>query len=150
MSKGECMSILIGLMMSSAIILLYRGIQRIRTPGYEQHLMPFGPLTLPDARTRYERLVRPLALRCANFSLLRGLSDSELIAQQLDYAGNPSGITAHEFYGVQVYGLVAGLIIGLPLLQLSVLFTFVLPILGFYYPRLWLRGKLRRRQHAIT
>src|SRR5689334_1693133 len=106
------MSFLIGLMMSIALLMLYRSVVRLRTPGYEEQLMPFGTVRPVQQRTRYERLVRPWALRLADFSLLQGLSEPEKIAHQLDYAGNPGGITAHEFYGVQVYGLVAGLGIG--------------------------------------
>ena len=148
------MSFLIGLMMSIALLMLYRSVVRLRTPGYEEQLMPFGTARPVQQYTRYERLVRPWALRLADFSLLQGLSEPEKIARQLDYAGNPGGITAHEFYGVQVYGLVAGLAIGslwlLLGLPFGVLLLFLLPIFGFYYPRLWLRGKVRRRQHAIT
>jgi tight adherence protein C len=150
------MSTLIGLMFSVAVTMLLAGVRRIRTPGLEAHLAPFGETRGdPRPRTRYERLVRPLALRLADgFGLLRGLSDPAQLSQQLDDAGNPRGITAHEFYGVQVYALLAGLLIGvvwmLLELPLAPFVVVLLPIGGFYYPRLWLRGRVRRRQHLIT
>lgn len=150
------MSIIIGVITAGILIMLLLGLQRLRIPGYETQLSPFGePQEQPAERTAYERRVRPLAVWLAkNVDVLRGMSDPVKIAQKLNYAGNPSGITANEFYGVQLYTCFAGLIvslaylyIGLPLAQVVII---LLPIGGFFYPVLWLRGKVRRRQHAIS
>jgi tight adherence protein C len=150
------MSALIGLMFSVAVSLLISGVRRIRVPGYEEQLVPYGaPSGSPGPRTRYQRWVRPTALRLADgFRLLRGLSDSASIARKLDYAGNPGGMTAHEFYGVQVYWACAGLVVGLLLvvfgLPFSELLMLLLPLAGFFGPLLWLRGRAKRRQRTIS
>jgi tight adherence protein C len=149
------MSILLGLLLTIAIWLFYQGFQRIRTPGYEAYLARFSLFRpKPRPRTRYERWVKPFALRLANFSLLRVLTDLQKVGQQLNYAGNPAGMTAHELYGAQVFGAIVGLVIGLAWASLGLPFSqfalFLLPIGGFYYPSLWLRGRVQRRQRAIT
>lgn len=149
------MSVLIGLMFTIAVELLFAGMRRIRTPGVELELIRFGNIRPAGPRTRYQRWVRPLALRFANsFGLLRGLMDPAKIGQQLEYAGSPHGITAHEFYGIQLYGAFIGFLagwfwflIGLPLRPLALV---GLPIVGFFLPRLWLRRRVRRRQHAVS
>ena len=150
------MSVVIGLMISIAVTMLIGGVRRIRTPGFESQLAPFGELVADNRpRTRYERWVRPSALRLADaVGVFRGLTDPVKISRQLDYAGNPFGIHAHEFYGSQIFGALVGLIIALIWLVLGLPFgemlVLLLPIGGFFYPQLWLRGKARRRQHQIA
>jgi tight adherence protein C len=149
------MSVVIGLMFTIAIQMFIAGYRRIRTPGYEAQLEAIIAARQQRPRTRYERLVRPLALRLADsFGALRGLSDPVQLARQLDYANHPAGLTAHELYGVQLYFALVGLLtgglwfyLGMPFGPIALL---SLPIAGFYAPRLWLRGKVRRRQRAIT
>lgn len=101
------------------------------------------------------RRVRPYALRLArNVTALRGLTDFEQTARMPDYAGNPAGMTVHEFHDVQLYGGLAGLLIGgvwfALELPLGAILLVILSPGGFFYPLLWLRGRVRQRQHAIT
>ena len=144
------MSVLIGAMMSIAILMLYHNILRMRTPGYDEQLAPFGLPQVVVVQTRYERLVRPMALRLSQVGLLRTFTDPQQIGRQLDYAGNPADITPDEFYGVQMFGLVVGLLFGLILLPLAVFPLLFAPIVGYLYPRFWLRRLVQRRQKAIT
>ncbi|MBC8161318.1 MAG: type II secretion system F family protein [Roseiflexaceae bacterium] len=150
------MSALIGLMFSVALVMLVAGVRRVRVPGYETHTAPYAtPQLSSGPRTRYQRFVRPSALKLADHvGILRGMTDSEKIATQLDYAGNPGGITAHEFYGIQMFSLIACAIAGGLWMGLGLPFgppvLVLMPVFGFVYPQLWLRGKVRRRQRAIT
>lgn len=149
------MSVLIGLMFSISVTMLFSGIRRIKTPGFEEQLAPFGAARDEAPRTRYERWIRPAARWFAeHFTALRGLTDPVKTSQRLDYAGNPANMSVDEFYGMQVYftliGLVLGtlmLLSGLPFSQFGIL---LLPLVGFFLPQLWLRGKVKRRQHAIS
>jgi tight adherence protein C len=149
------MSVLIGLMFSLSVTMLIGGIRRIRVAGFEEQLAPFGGMPEATARTRYERWVRPVALRLAeHVSLLRGLTDPVKTAQRLDYAGNPGNLTTDELYGVQLCGTLAGLLLGTLLLASGLPFSqfgiLLLPLTGFLLPQLWLRRKVRQRQHAIS
>jgi tight adherence protein C len=149
------MSLLIGLLLTVALLTLFDGIRRVRVSGYAGALQPYGGARgAQRPRTRYERWVRPFARRLSGFGLLRVLVDTPRIERELVYAGNPAGMDADEFYGVQVYGALVGLLVG-ALWLLSGLFfgayaLALLPIAGFYYPRLWLSGRVKRRQAAIT
>lgn len=150
------MSILIGIIVSIAVSMLISGVRRIRTPGYAAQLLPFGELS-SDAgpRTLYGRTLRPLALRLGrDFGVLQGFVDGAKVARQLNYAGNPGGIDAQELYGIQVCGAVGGLLFGVMLLSLGFPFAkilmIVLPVVGFLYPQLWLSGKVKQRQRAIS
>jgi tight adherence protein C len=142
---------LIGLMLSFSVALLYNGIQRIRTPGYAAQLAAFSSkreTTKP--LTSYERWVRPYALRLADkVDLLRGFTDYPSVARQLDYAGNPLGMTPHEFYGVQLFSTLVTLFIGVLWFVGIGSIALILPIVGFIFPHLWLRGKAKERQEAI-
>ncbi|MCU0495378.1 MAG: type II secretion system F family protein [Chloroflexaceae bacterium] len=150
------MSAIIGLLVTVIALLFYQGYQRIRTPGYEAYLAPFGGnIGLERPNTRYERWVRPLALWFSdNLGFLRVFTDFQKVAKQLDYAGNPRGMTPREFYGVQVYGGLAGLLVGFLWLQLGLPFgvaaLVLLPLFGYAYPAMWLKGKVKRRQQAIS
>jgi tight adherence protein C len=150
------MSLLIGLMAATAVLLLFYGVRAVRAPGYEAALARFGTATASyGPRSRFNRLVRPAARVLArHVTIFRILSDDVKVQRRLDYAGNPHQLTPFEFYGLQVYGATAGLavaflwtLIGLPG---GTLFMLALPFLGFFYPVLWLRGKARKRQAAIT
>ncbi|HEU4324273.1 MAG TPA: type II secretion system F family protein [Roseiflexaceae bacterium] len=150
------MSAVIGMMMSLAVLLLFSGVQRIRAPGIREQIAQYGEAQRASApQSRYERWVRPLALRLAGgFTMLRGLTDPQQTARQLVYAGSPRGIGEHEFYGVQVYGGLAGLVAGVVWLYgglpLGPFALILLPIGGFCWPLLWLRVQVKRRQQAIS
>jgi len=71
--------------------------------------------------------------------------------RRLRSAAYPEGVTADEMLGLIVLGAFIGLLFGLVLnlrLQfgLIVLFTFGV---GIYWPMLWVRGRIRRRQDEI-
>lgn len=75
------------------------------------------------------------------------------IEKKLLYAGSPSDLTAPEFIGLQEVAAVAFFGFGLLLWQtVSLLFPWVLAfgLLGWFYPWIWLRDQLTKRQHAMT
>lgn len=150
------MSALIGMMFTVAVLMLFSGVQRIRSTGLESQLAPYADANGDNGpRTRYARWVRPLALKFADgFGVFRGILDQNKIARQLDFAGNPGGMTAHEFYGVQLYAALVGLIVGVIWLYsglpLGAFALILLPLGGFFWPSFWLRGKVKKRQHAIS
>lgn len=147
---------LISFLVATAVSLLIAGVLRLRTPGYEGQLLRYREeKNTPVQVTRYERWVRPVALWLAlEFPLLRGPANLKKVAQQLDYAGNPRGITADELYGLQLLGALVGLLAGayalVLRLPLSVVIATVCCAAGSYAPRLWLRSRVRRRQQAIS
>ncbi|NJM05290.1 type II secretion system F family protein [Candidatus Gracilibacteria bacterium] len=150
------MSILFGIVVSSIVSLLISGIRRVRTPGYELQIAQFGTgQANAERRTFYQRTLRPLALALAdNITVLRPFVTFATVAKRLDYAGNPGGIGAHELHGLQILGMLTGLAIGLLLTVLGIPFgqfaLILLPLGGFVYPLLWLRGKANKRQRTIS
>lgn len=149
-------NVLLSLGISLALVLLWRGIRLIRVQGYQAQLVPFGAQQAGTAaRTRYQRFVRPAALWLADhISLLRSFTDFARIAQQLNYAGNLHRVTPREIHGVQLYGGLAGLLIGSVWSVLGLPFGIVLLVVlslgGFYAPLAWLHLAVKRRQNAIT
>lgn len=150
------MSTLIGMMFSIAVTMAFAGVRRLRTPGYQGYIAAYGELSGDNGpKSFYGRWIKPSALKLARmFGSLRNSSSQTDVLKQLDYAGNPGNITPDELFGTQLFGATIGLIIGglwhyigLPF---GAIFFLLLPIVGFMYPRLWLRGKVRRRQHAIS
>lgn len=145
------MSALVGFMLSTAVVLLYNGIQRIRTPRFNAHLTTLGTQSIREPQTFYERRMRPILRFLADrVHLLRGFTDQTKIAQQLDYAGNPSDITPREFYGVQLVSLLGGFGFSLLWVQRIPVAILILPIVGFYYPLLLLKKQAKQRQWEIT
>lgn len=146
------MSVLISLMLSMSVLILYSGVTRILTPGYEAQLARFGNQKKKNAPANsYERWVRPYAIPMANrVGLLRWLTDYEKVERRLNYAGNPLKMTPHEFYGVQIYSIFGGLLFGLAWYNFLPIGVMLFPIIGFFYPYLWLRSKAAERQRSIT
>ncbi len=113
------------------------------------------------------KLLRPLA-RWVAF-LLGGISARIELAQgraaeksylvrpriwaerRLRSAAYPEGVTADEMLGLIVLGAFIGLLLGLALnlrLQFGLIVLFTLGV-GIYWPILWVRGRIRRRQDEI-
>ncbi|NOK62647.1 MAG: Pilus assembly protein TadC [Chloroflexi bacterium AL-W] len=146
------MSVLISLMLSMSVLILYSGIVRILTPGYEAQLARFGNQKKKDKPTNsYERWVRPYAVPLANrVGVLRWLTDYDKVGRRLNYAGNPLKMTPHEFYGVQIYSIFGGFLFGIAWFNFFPIGVALFPIVGFFYPYLWLRSKAQERQRTIT
>ena len=146
------MSALISLMLSTSVLLLYSGIIRIVTPGYQAHLARFGNQTKDTKpKNAYERWIRSYALVLADrVGVLRGLTNYDQNARLLNYAGNPLKITPHEFYGIQLCSIFGGLLFGLAWSGFFPVGLLIFPIIGFFYPTFWLKGLAQKRQRAIT
>lgn len=75
------------------------------------------------------------------------------ITRWLVMAGNPSELVAPEFIGLQEVAVVFFTFFGL-FLTLTVgmdwYYDFGFILLGWYYPWIWLRDQVKKRQHAIT
>jgi tight adherence protein C len=71
-------------------------------------------------------------------------------------AGNPYGMHAREFYGVRV--LLLFISIGLAILlfypngftNAELLYLLLFMLIALYFPRLWLRSKIRQRQNELS
>jgi tight adherence protein C len=151
--------IVLSLGSSLALVLLWRGIRLIRVHGYQAQLAPFGTQQpgASDTRRFVGKILlwRPAAWWLADhLPWLRRLVDEARVERQLTYAGRCYGLTAHELYGIQLYYMLIGLLVGglYGLLQLpfEIVPLIVLPLVGFWGPRGWLRHATRQRQQAIT
>lgn len=75
------------------------------------------------------------------------------IARWLTMAGNPSEIIAPEFIGLQEVSIVSFTIMGLffwATVDLPPIYVSGFPVLGWYYPWIWLRDQVTKRHHKIT
>jgi tight adherence protein C len=152
-------SVLIGLAalfvwMAFAPASVKRGVQE-RVEGY---LKREKVLREPEMQQSFFRRVILPALR----GILRFLGrlmpqrNVELTRQMLIYAGQPAGLTPLDYYGLQLLMMIvpAGLyFLGMGMKQPPVLAlrnTLLISLLGFMIPRLWLRQRVRRRQHEIA
>lgn len=71
--------------------------------------------------------------------------------KKLRAAAHPEGVTADEFLGMIALGAMVGLLIG-ALLNLALGFGAIILVFaagGAYWPLMWLRGQVKRRQDAI-
>ena len=90
------------------------------------------------------------------FGRLAPKATMEATRQMLIHAGNPGGLTVLDFYGLR---LLTGLFMGAGWFVLAIRRApfasalFSAPIIagiGFFFPVVWLRGRIERRKHDIT
>ena len=83
------------------------------------------------------------------------LQAKRFLDRQLRYAGNPGGIQAEEFFGLMIVGGVGS---ALAWILLSILLglhawwlptTFLVALLGFFLPAIWLKDTLDARRKAV-
>lgn len=155
------MSALIGLLAFISIILFFEAYKRLKTPRLEEELARFAmsetgvkPRTFFDKHIRSSTLMLP-----KRFSFLRGLIPTPEIEKQLVYAGYPQEITdAEQFFGLQLFMAFTGLGVGSGYLMWGYalgwcggpIVFILLPLAGFFGPRLWLQSKVKQRQQAIN
>jgi tight adherence protein C len=81
-----------------------------------------------------------------------------LIHKRLEMAGNPAGLDPTVFWALQIVAaaLFGGLTLllfvvgpGAPKWLLALLLVGVFTVLGYYFPRLWLESRIRRRQDGV-
>ncbi|MBA4380019.1 MAG: type II secretion system protein [Anaerolinea sp.] len=105
-----------------------------------------------------ERVILPLARSMGNLSArFTPQHQVESTAISLELAGNPGRLDASTFLALRFVaaGLFGGLLFLVFLFSSSwsvsreLITTFIFTILGFFFPQLWLRGKIDRRQKEI-
>lgn len=75
------------------------------------------------------------------------------IEKTLVAAGNPAELTPPEIIGLQEVSVVAFTLFGLFLwatVGLFFVWVLVIALVGWFYPWIWLRDQLKKRQHAMT
>lgn len=120
-----------------------------------------APLTLEEIELSLpfsQRILRPILLALSSrASRLSPAKSREEANRQLELAGRPYNWGATEFLGLRLFvGIVLGVLTFL-LTSLSpttsflqgLLFTVLAVALGYFLPILWLRSKIRKRQHEI-
>lgn len=72
------------------------------------------------------------------------------IEKQLTAAGSPGAITPREFFALKEIGLITGAVGGVICLGSAHWFwALVLTGFGFFYPDIWLRDRIRKRQRSM-
>lgn len=121
-----------------------------------------APLTLEEIELSLpfsQRILRPILLALSSrASRLSPAKSREEANRQLELAGRPYNWGATEFLGMRLFvGIALGVLTFL-LTSLSptvtffpqgLLFTVLAAAIGYFLPILWLRSKIRRRQHEI-
>ncbi len=106
-----------------------------------------------------ERIVKPIIDRLSTLSLSRvGPANLEKTRSRIVMAGTPNGLTVSDFYGmkalVAILASSLGFLLSLLVLQLGWLYSLgalvVLLLVGFFFPDLVLRSKIKKRQKEIT
>lgn len=156
-------TLLISILWGLSIILIFVGLSLPTPPSPEQQrLQMYGtrPRTLTEmelAAPFSERIVLPLLRRVASIiTRLNPQRNVEALKQQLELAGNPNNWTPADFLGVRGIAAIITLVLAFVLTLMlniqppqNVLFWGIGLLLGFYLPVLWLRSKIRTRQHEI-
>jgi tight adherence protein C len=157
-------AILIPILAFLAIMLIIAGITSPRpADSVDARLTEYGGrlMTLEEielSRPFSERILFPMVEASAKFvSRFTPQRTLETTRHNLDLAGNPNNWSAAEFLGIRGLSalLLAALTFALTLLASAnigqqMLFTIVMGLLGFFFPILWLRSRIRRRQHEIV
>lgn len=155
------MSALIGLLIIVAVLILAEGLRRLTEPGLGAQLpqIILGLDNTSPAQSFMHRHILPSSdALTRRFDFLRPLSEPEKTAKKLEYAGQPYGMDADQFFGFQLFMMLAGFALGGIYATFGILFDgcgwpFALlggPIAGFLYPRLWLNWRVNERQENIT
>jgi tight adherence protein C len=69
-------------------------------------------------------------------------------------AGNPANLGAREFYGINIALTFLGILLAFVFLQrsftvINIVGAIAIVFLFYMFPKIWLRGKIRRRQNTI-
>ncbi|MBI4757674.1 MAG: type II secretion system F family protein, partial [Chloroflexi bacterium] len=119
------------------------------------------PRTLEELELQqpfFDRVVKPVIRAFARL-VLRYTPQSTIdgIRHRLTLAGNPRGLQANDFLGLQGFlALILGaggflvLYLGKNPLPKTVILTAVFTVLGFYLPNIWLSRQISQRQNAIV
>lgn len=119
------------------------------------------PRTLEELELQqpfFDRVVKPVIGAFARL-VLRYTPQSTIdgIRHRLTLAGNPRGLLANDFLGLQGFmALILGagglliLYLGKNPLPKTVILTAVFTVLGFYLPNVWLSRQISQRQNAIV
>ncbi len=157
------MELVISLLWGLSIILIFIGLSLPSPPSPEQQrLQTYGsrPRTLTEMEMSMpfsERVVLPLLRNVASImNRLTPQHNVEAMKHQLELAGNPNNWTPADFLGVRgvstavtfVLVFLLTMVLHTPAPQ-NILFWVGGAVLGFYLPVLWLRSKIRARQHDI-
>lgn len=154
------MSWLIVVLVFVASLLLAEGLKRLTIPriGTQLPELILGTEQLPS-RSFFEKHIQPSALVLPQrFGFLRWLAEPEKAAQQLEYAGRPFGMDAEQFFGVQLFMMIAGFSGAALYATWGLVFGgcgwpiafIILPIGGFFGPRAWLSQEIKKREEAIN
>jgi tight adherence protein C len=105
-----------------------------------------------------QRVLRPILLALSSrLAKLSPAKSREATEHLLELAGRPYNWGATEFLGLRLFvGIILGVLVFL-LTRLAptvgfmqgILYTVLAAALGYFLPILWLRSKIRRRQHEI-
>lgn len=154
---------ILSLMWGLTIIIIFIGLSLPTPPSPEQQrLQMYGtrPRTLTEMELSApfsERVVLPLLRKVASIiTRLNPQRNVEAMKHQLELAGNPNNWTPADFLGVRGVAAIITLVLAFVLTLIlnvqppqNVLFWGIGLFLGFYLPVLWLRSKIRSRQHEI-
>lgn len=155
------MSVLIGFLIIATILIFAEGLKRLAEPGIGARLpqIILGLKADESSQSFIQKRILPSAPTLARrFSFLRPFSEPEKIVDKLEYAGQPYGMDTELFFGFQVFVMIAGFMVGGMYAAVGILFggcgwpvaLLLLPVAGFFYPRLWLNQKVKQRQEAIN
>lgn len=81
-------------------------------------------------------------------------SESDDVSRWLIHANHPLNLTVKRFQGFKIVlfiiGLIAGIITVIIDFPFSYLLVVILPIVGFFYPIIWIRNKAKKRQAELS
>lgn len=155
------MSVLIGVLAIITLWLFWEGYKRLTDPGIAAQLpqIVLGQEREEETKSWIQRRILPSApVLAQRFIILRPFSEPEKIAQKLQYAGQPYGMDETAFLGFQVFMMFIGLILGGIYAAIGIILggcgwpiaLILLPVAGFFSPRLWLDRRVKQRQEAIN
>ena len=158
--------IILGLALLVGVVLVIFGLRKSKPRTIEERLAEFGTLERPPTLEELE-LSQPFSERVLK-PLFKKLADSvtrftpkksmETMQRQLDLAGNPYGWGVAQFMAMRVIltlllgglGFVLVLTAKNMTLMRRVLILAATVGIGYYFPILWLRMKIRNRQKEIV
>ncbi len=75
------------------------------------------------------------------------------LRHQLIKAGDPSDLKPEEVISLQVLAAIGGVVLGIYVVAMmgwTPVLVLVLALIGYFYPRIWLRDQVVKRHHQIT
>jgi len=157
--------LVIVLLVFAAVILVFAGFMgREKAPSMESRIQDFRSQTVGELEDEMDlsipfadRVLRPgvegLAHAARSILPASVLADIE---KQLVMSGAPMKLNTYVTFWVASFSTLAGLgilmFIALPasLLLQKIAVVFVLTLIGWIFPRMWLKGKVKARQKLVT